>query len=434
MRTMVSVASLLNPSPPDKEQPNTLPTPCSFLYSPEVSARMPLLRKQKLCKDEATFIMGKPQEEVKYWPCEYQDGHIAAEHRKYQMYPIGHITEYCKHVPYRSEKKTFLSKTGREGFHVFQYTFQMPHDEKRQTVMWDYNNGLVRVTPFFKALEYPKTTPARMLAKNPGLKEIVHSITGGSLAAQGYWMPFEAARAVAATFCFRIRYVLTPIFGLDFPAQCIPPGTPGFDSMHVAPKIIRKCIEAVRESHEVYRLSKSRSRPETPSSVGTRSWTPINAATKASKTVDSESGYGTDTECSETYAWSPQRRAKSGLTSRETPRSVGMRKRFKFDCSRSAASSRYGDESESSDDCRKRKRVLQRSTDTDDDDDDGSVGYDCSWMKSLKQCASPVKRRKASSTPAITAESAAMMLLELRLQDAALRGKGGEAMKRRASA
>lgn len=204
--------------------------------------------------------------------------------------------------------------------------------------------------------------------------------------------------------------------------------------MHVAPKIIRKCIEAVRESHEVYRLSKSRSRPETPSSVGTRSWTPINAATKASKTVDSESGYGTDTECSETYAWSPQRRAKSGLTSRETPRSVGMRKRFKFDCSRSAASSRYGDESESSDDCRKRKRVLQRSTDTDDDDDDGSVGYDCSWMKSLKQCASPVKRRKASSTPAITAESAAMMLLELRLQDAALRGKGGEAMKRRASA
>lgn len=30
-----------------------------------------------------------------------------------------------------------------------------------------------------------KTTPARMLVKNPGLKEICHSITGGSLAAQG---------------------------------------------------------------------------------------------------------------------------------------------------------------------------------------------------------------------------------------------------------
>lgn len=39
---------------------------------------------------------------------------------------------------------------------VFQYTFQMPLDEKRHTVMWDYNNGLVRITPFFKALDYPK--------------------------------------------------------------------------------------------------------------------------------------------------------------------------------------------------------------------------------------------------------------------------------------
>ncbi|KAI4190206.1 MAG: hypothetical protein L6R41_000952 [Letrouitia leprolyta] len=405
---------------------------------------MPLPRKQKLCKDEATFVKGKPQEEVKYWPCEIQDDHLTAEHRKYQMYPIGHITEYCKYVPYRSEKKTFLSKTGREGFHVFQYTFQMPHGEKRHTVMWDYHNGLVRVTPFFKALEYPKTTPARMLGKNPGLKEIVHSITGGSLAAQGYWMPFEAARAVATTFCFRIRYVLTPIFGLDFPAQCLPPGTPGFDSMHVAPKIIRKCIEAVRESHELCRLSKSRSRPETPSSVGSRSWTPVNAANKASRTVDSESGYGTDTERSETYALSPKRPVRSGCKTLETPRSVGVRKRFKLDCSSSAASSRYGDESESSDDCRKRKRVLQKPVlddhddededNKDEDDDDDMVSYNCSSMKPVKQCASPIKKRKASSTPAITAENAAMMLLELRLQDAASREKRGEAIKRRASA
>ena len=84
----------------------------------------------------------------------------------------------------------------------------MPHEEKRQTVMWDYNNGLVRITPFFKALEYSKvsdlphdpatltdmakTMPARMLAKNPGLREICHSITGGSLAAQGMQYSFSA--------------------------------------------------------------------------------------------------------------------------------------------------------------------------------------------------------------------------------------------------
>lgn len=71
--------------------------------------------------------------------------------------------------------------------------------------MWDYNIGLVRITPFFKCCKYSKvsqtllsskslargsdkhkqTTPAKMLGMNSGLKEITHSITGGALAAQG---------------------------------------------------------------------------------------------------------------------------------------------------------------------------------------------------------------------------------------------------------
>lgn len=71
--------------------------------------------------------------------------------------------------------------------------------------MWDYNIGLVRITPFFKCCNYskvgfsvlktiplsnePQTIPAKMLNMNPGLKEITHSITGGALAAQG--MPYS---------------------------------------------------------------------------------------------------------------------------------------------------------------------------------------------------------------------------------------------------
>ena len=39
---------------------------------------------------------------------------------------------------------------------VFQYTFQVPNDEKEYTVMWDYNVGLVRITPFFKCCKYSK--------------------------------------------------------------------------------------------------------------------------------------------------------------------------------------------------------------------------------------------------------------------------------------
>lgn len=41
---------------------------------------------------------------------------------------------------------------------MFQYTFRVPDDpEKRtHTVMWDYQVGLVRITPFFKACKYSK--------------------------------------------------------------------------------------------------------------------------------------------------------------------------------------------------------------------------------------------------------------------------------------
>ncbi|KAL8842897.1 MAG: hypothetical protein Q9170_000301 [Blastenia crenularia] len=414
MKNMVSVASLLNPIPPDNERPSPFSSQCPMLYSPEVSPYMPSVRKQKLCKGEATFIKGKPQEEVNYWPCEYQDEHVAAEHRKYQLYPMGHITEYCKHVPYRSEKKSMISKTGREGFHGNGATLS-------KELMWDYNNGLVRVTPFFKALEYPKTSPARMLGKNPGLKEICHSITGGSLAAQGYWMPFEAARAVAATFCYRIRYVLTPIFGLDFPGQCIPPGAPGFDSMHIAPKILRTCIEATAEFPGLHRVPKPTSRPETPY-TGIPSWTPANVPPKASTPIDSESGYGTDTERSETYLCSPIKSVKSGFKRFETPRSVGMRKRLRQGCRRSVTSSPYGDESESSDDCRKRKRDLLR------------VGNDCFYDSSSTRSSKQTKRKEPSSRAVMTDQAAAIMLLELRLQDAALRIQEGETRKRRASA
>lgn len=39
---------------------------------------------------------------------------------------------------------------------VFQYMFKVPGDESDYTVMWDYNVGLVRMTPFFKCCKYSK--------------------------------------------------------------------------------------------------------------------------------------------------------------------------------------------------------------------------------------------------------------------------------------
>lgn len=149
--------------------------------------------------------------------------------------------------------------------------------------MWDYNVGLVRITPFFKCCKYSKvgcyspppkqfvltlatqTTPAKMLNLNPGLKDITHSITGGALAAQGksfprfqvpfltyegYWMPLSCAAAVCATFCHHIAGALIPIFGPGFPSTCVPPEAPEHGRMIIDKSII---VAATREA-EAFRI------------------------------------------------------------------------------------------------------------------------------------------------------------------------------------
>lgn len=133
-------------------------------------------KKQKLSKDAAIFAKGKTKGEVRYKPCEFQDEEFAIEYRRFQIFPMGKISQYCRHIPYNSEKKSFLEKTGRESFEgsinpgpgnprklisdglylVFQYTFRMPGEDREYTIMWDYNVGLVRITPFFKCCKWSK--------------------------------------------------------------------------------------------------------------------------------------------------------------------------------------------------------------------------------------------------------------------------------------
>ena len=89
--------------------------------------------------------------------------------------------------------------------------------------------------------------------------ELCHSITGGSLAAQGefnfllksinvdlrravgYWMPFEAAKAIATTFCWKIRFALVPIFGVEFLSQCTPPSSTAYKLYLIDSAITRRC-------------------------------------------------------------------------------------------------------------------------------------------------------------------------------------------------
>lgn len=116
MTTMVSIASLLNPTPPPFEHHRHLPSPRSSTYTSETSPPSPTFKKQKMSKDAAIFAKGKIKGEIRYRPCEEQNEEIAAEHRRFQVYPMGKIAEYCRHIPYNSEKKSFLKKTGRESF------------------------------------------------------------------------------------------------------------------------------------------------------------------------------------------------------------------------------------------------------------------------------------------------------------------------------
>lgn len=176
---MLSVASLLNPVKPETRGTRLPSSPLSSLYtsargSPQLP-NQPSTKKQKMTKDAAVFTKGKIKGDVNFPPFQNLGKEAMDEVEKFQVYPFGTIDEYCRHIPYNSEKKNFLEKTGRESFEgmisptqrsltrqmliltaVFQYTFKVPGDEKAYVVMWDYNIGLVRITPFFKCCKYSK--------------------------------------------------------------------------------------------------------------------------------------------------------------------------------------------------------------------------------------------------------------------------------------
>lgn len=162
-----------------------------------------------------------------------------------------------------------------------------------------------------------------MLNSNPGLRDISHNITGGSLAAQGYWMPFEAAKAMATTFCWDIRYALTPIFGLDFPDLCIEEDDPCFGRMKIDPSIVQQCTD---QANEYRLLSTDNSRSGSPMSITSSPKIPKKTGrllrAKQSRPLKIPSGSTSASEQSPTYCTLPSSPKGSGWTALNTPRSV----------------------------------------------------------------------------------------------------------------
>ncbi|KAG9189040.1 hypothetical protein G6011_05908 [Alternaria panax] len=307
----MKISHLLNPFCGDPDDYRSSKSPTLACYP--VTA-VPAPRRQKIPKDAPIFSEGnRTVGNVNFLPHEAGNNHeLLQHHRRFQIYPLGEILKKgVRHIPYNSDKKAFHEKTGREAFEMFQYTYKRPDDDKEYVVVWDYNVGLVRMTPFFKSLKYSKTIPAKALRENPGLKDISYSITGGALVCQGYWMPYHAARAIAATFCYDIRWALTPVFGNDFPSTCLHPADPGFAKFLIDPAIVRYCVQETAHFKELgpaYTVCGPDASPIETRKMhcGRASMNEKLARQRRVRPVDIESGYGTDTDRNGKYLLSPE--------------------------------------------------------------------------------------------------------------------------------
>ena len=248
----------------------------------------------------------------------------------------------------------------------------------------------------------------------------------------GYWMPFEAAKAVAATFCYHIRYALTPLFGLDFVSKCLKPGEDRFGHMVIDRQIVRRCTDEANGYRSTSRESSRVASPTTPVSPSNMSkWTPRPLRPRLTGLFDSESGYYSDTDRSDKYLASPQSispKPAFSWTAMNTPRSVNQEPELPFPQAivNNSYSGRGCEAPPNSPDSSHSSRVpqpTQGSGEVEEEDYDEAVS-----PRSIKVGLLLEKRRRAAMSTKDT--RAAYLLMQLHFADATL--KDGT-KKRRAS-
>ncbi|KAL1924950.1 uncharacterized protein VTP21DRAFT_4604 [Calcarisporiella thermophila] len=106
---------------------------------------------------------------------------------------------------------------------VFEYTIG------EHLIMWDRETGEIHFTGIWKALGRAKSEIVKMVDANPRLQ--VKRIRGGLLNIQGTWIPRESCRVLASRCCYSLRYELIPLFGPDFPDECIHPSQPEYGKL-----------------------------------------------------------------------------------------------------------------------------------------------------------------------------------------------------------
>ena len=213
--------------------------------------------------------------------------------------------------------------------------------------------------------------------------------------------------------------------------MCIEPGDPKFGHMVINGDIVRRCTEEANGFRALSREGSMASSPRTPpsSSKGYRKISPRSLRPRVVQNLESESGYGTDTDRSDSYLYSPTTSSGSRWTALNTPRSVASQhyQRSTFDQLSSdynnqqeAASTLY--EPQSGNEVLSRKRVR---SDDDEENEEGNSSDDSSLD-------TPMPDISKEQTPSSWQERrAAYQLLQLKMDDAAI--DGDRSRRRRAS-
>ena len=119
---MLSLSSLLNPISASESRWISLPpsSPSYYSHSPPNESPRSIAQlssaKSKMSKDGAVLFKGKIMGRVMFPPFENLDPESLQAVQKYKIFPLGEIVKYPRHIPYNSEKKSFLEKTGRHSF------------------------------------------------------------------------------------------------------------------------------------------------------------------------------------------------------------------------------------------------------------------------------------------------------------------------------
>ncbi len=125
-----------------------------------------------------------------------------------------------------SKKKYSTNVDERNYLTVFEYKLN-----DNNWIIWDYSTGYVFFTGLWKSCGNNKTDIVKLVENFPNLSNAVKRVRGGFLKIQGTWLPFDIVKNLAKNFCFNIRYCLIPIFGEDFPNQCLKPSDLNFGKL-----------------------------------------------------------------------------------------------------------------------------------------------------------------------------------------------------------